>query len=101
MDMNKYWQGLSADAKVFPITNNLKAPDIYIDDNLFLNKGKEGEFHMSFPDSNIERDRVFHGIIHEGTQDHIIVYNKEANEWYLLPLLYLNYTVFKDIPNYS
>ena len=75
------------------------APDNYIDDSLFLNLGKSGEFHMSFPDSLNERDMVFHGSIYEGAQDHIIVYNSHANEWYMLPLLYLNYAVFKDKPN--
>ena len=85
-----------------PSVNNMTkqrgAPDIFIDDNFFLNMGHKGEFHMSFPDSATDRDRIFTGKIVEATADHISVHNEELNEWYLLPLMYLNYAITKEKP---
>lgn len=72
------------------------APNFFLDDNLFLNIGKYCEVHMSFPDSIKERDRVFKGIIHEAVQDHIVIHDKEKNEWYMLPLIYVNYVLFRE-----
>jgi len=79
--------------------NKKKAPDFFIDDSLFLNIGIRGDFHMSFPDSSTDRDKIFHGVIVEATADHIVVHNDKHNEWYLLPLLYLNYAASKEQPN--
>jgi len=80
------------------VNNKPKAPDVYIDDNLFLNLGQKAEFHMSFPDSKSERDRVFTGIIYEATADHVVLQSEKEGAWYLLPLLYLNYIVFRKAP---
>ena len=76
----------------------VQTPEIYIADNLFLNLGEDATFHMSFPDSKSERDRVFTGKIVEATRDHIMLHNESTGEWYLLPLLFLNYTVFRKEP---
>jgi len=75
------------------------APEVFIDDNLFVNIGRKGEFHLSFPDSKSEQDRVYRGTIKEATKDHIIIYDENARKWYMLPLLYLNYAVFNEWPN--
>ena len=96
---NQYYHAYYRQAP--PIQEKVSAPDFYISDDLFLNLGKKGDFHMSFPDSAKERDMVFHGYIYEATSDHIIVSNPTINEWYLLPLLYLNYVKFNEKPNSS
>lgn len=80
-------------------TNNLSTTNDYINDDLFINTGKIGEFHMSFPDSITNKDIIFNGMIYKVAIDHIIIHNQNENKWYMLPLLYLNYAVFKEKPN--
>lgn len=79
--------------------NTMKVPDAYVENSLFINIGMEATFHMSFPDSEKERDVVFKGVIKEATRDHIIIYDQRSNEWHLLPLLYLNYASSNETPN--
>lgn len=81
-------------------TNNIgKVPDAYVENSLFINIGMKATFHMSFPDSEKQKDMVFTGVIKEATRDHIVIYDQKSNEWFLLPLLYLNYGSTNEKPN--
>ena len=73
----------------------------YIENILRLNKGKIVHIFASFPDSTEFKDREFIGTIEESGKDHIIMSNNEKNEWYLIPLIYLNYATFNDKINYT
>lgn len=73
----------------------------YIENILRLNKGKQATIYVSFPDANEFKDRIFTGIIEESGKDHLILSNNEKNEWYLIPLIYLNYATFNDKINYT
>jgi spore germination protein Q len=73
----------------------------YIENILRLNKGKIVHIFASFPDSTEFKDREFIGTIEESGKDHIIMSNNEKNEWYLIPLIYMNYATFEDKINYS
>ena len=83
------------------INSSLPMEQSFIENILRLNKGKEAKIYTSFPDSKETIDIEFTGVIEEAGKDHIIMSNKEKNEWYLIPLIYLNYCVFKDKINYT
>ena len=73
----------------------------YIENILRLNKGKLVTVFTSFPDSNEWRDRKFEGVIEEAGRDHLIISTSENGNWYLIPMIYLNYFDFKEKINYS
>ena len=66
----------------------------YIENILRLNKGSKVSAYTSFPDSNEWRDKVFTGIIEQAGRDHLII--SDENNWYLIPLIYINYVQFDD-----
>ena len=73
----------------------------YIENILRLNKGKRITAYVSFSDSNEWRDRQFKGIIEESGRDHLILSNPENGEWYLIPMIYVDYFTFDERINYS
>ena len=81
--------------------NTMPLEQSYIENILRLNKGKLVHIFASFPDSTEFKDREFIGTIEESGKDHIIMANAEKNEWYLIPLIYMNYATFEDKINYS
>jgi len=82
-------------AEVLPLEQS------YLENILRLNKGRKVTMFFSFPDSIEWRDRIFKGIIEEAGRDHVIVSNPENGEWYLLPMIYLNYVNFNEEIKYS
>lgn len=83
------------------INTTMPLEQSYIENILRLNKGKKVSIYASFPDSKEFKDRIFEGIIEESGKDHIIMSNNEKNEWYLIPLIYMNYATFEEKINYS
>ena len=66
---------------------------------LHLNHGKKAKFHVTVPGSNEHQDKIFEGIIEETGPDHIIVSNP-SGEWYLIPLIYLDFATFEEPINF-
>lgn len=66
----------------------------YIENILRLNKGANVSAYASFPDSNEWKDKVFTGTIEQAGRDHLIISTK--NNWYLIPLIYINYVEFDE-----
>lgn len=73
----------------------------YIENILRLNIGKQAKIYASYPDSNEWRDRIYDGIIEDAGKDHIIMYSREDDDWYLIPLIYLNWVEFETQINFS
>lgn len=73
----------------------------YIENILRLNRGKKAKIFASFPDSNEWRDRIFDGIIEESGKDHLIMSSPSTGDWYLIPMIYVNWAEFEEKINYS
>ncbi len=73
----------------------------YIENILRLNKGKEVKAFVSFPDSSAWQNKIFDGIIEEAGKDHLIISNPTDGDWFLIPLIYVNYVEFMEKINYS
>ena len=73
----------------------------YIENILRLNRGKRVRIHMTFPDSNEFRDKVFTGVIEQSGRDHIILSDSTTGNWYLLLIIYLDYIEFNEKINTS
>ena len=85
----------------YEVNTTMPLEQSYIENILRLNKGKQATIYVSFPDANEFKDRIFTRIIEESGKDHLIISNNEKNEWYLIPLIYLNYATFNDKINYT
>lgn len=72
----------------------------YIENILRLNKKKAAKVFASFPDSTEWRDRIFDGIIEEAGKDHVIMSSPSLGDWYLIPLIYVNWVEFEEAINY-
>ena len=70
----------------------------YIENILRINKGKKVSVYQSFSDSN-EKDKIFTGIIEQSGKDHIILSDPTTGNWYLLLMIYVNYTKFDEVIN--
>ena len=84
-----------------PIGNDVDNEQSYIENILRLNRGKKVRIHMTFPDSNEFRDKVFTGVIEQSGRDHIILSDSTTGNWYLLLLIYLDYIEFNEKINTS
>lgn len=81
--------------------NNQIEEQSYIENILRLNRGKKVRIHMTFPDSNEFRDKVFTGVIEQSGRDHIILSDSATGNWYLLLIIYLDYIEFNERINTS
>ena len=70
----------------------------YIDNILRLNKGKKTKIYITIPNS--KEEKIFEGILETVGKDHIIMSNPSTGEWYLIPIIYLNYIIFEEKINY-
>lgn len=77
-------------------TNSMTMEQSYIENILRLNKGKKAKVFCSFPDSTEWRDKIYDGIIEEAGKDHLIMSSPERGDWYLIPLIYLNWVEFEE-----
>ena len=73
----------------------------YIENILRLNKNKKAKLFASYPDSNQWRDRIHDGIIEQAVKDHVIMSSPSLGDWYLIPLIYVNWVEFEEPINYS
>lgn len=96
----------------FPSNQNNYVPDStevttlpmeqsYIENILRLNRGKKAKVFASYPDSNDWRDRIYDGIIEEAGKDHLIMSSPSLGDWYLIPMIYVNWVEFEEKLNYS
>lgn len=72
----------------------------YIENILRQNKGKRAKVFASFPDSNENRDRIYDGIIEQAGKDHLIISSPSLGDFYLIPLIYVNWVEFEEPINY-
>ena len=73
----------------------------YVENILRLNKGKKCKIFAAFPDSNDYRDRIFDGIIEQAGKDHVVLSNPSLGDWYLIPLIYVDWVEFEEAINYQ
>lgn len=73
----------------------------YIENILRLNRGKKAKVFASYPDSNDWRDRIYDGIIEQAGKDHLIMSSPSLGDWYLIPMIYVNWVEFEEKLNYS
>lgn len=85
----------------FPPPSYTPTEQSYIENILRINKGKIAKLYFTFPDSVEWRDKTFDGVVEQSGRDHVIVSNPKNGEWYLLPLIYLDYVVYEEKINYS
>lgn len=81
--------------------NNKQYEESYIENILRLNKGQKVKVFCSFPDSNEWRDKIFEGMIEQAGKDHLVMVNNDLNDWYLIPMIYLNWVEFEDKINFK
>ena len=82
-------------------TNTMPMEQSYIENILRLNKGKKAKVFCSFPDSNEFRDREFVGIIEQSGKDHLVMSSPERGDWYLIPMIYVNWVEFEEPINFK
>lgn len=83
----------------FQVTTNYDLPiDIYIENLLRFNRGKEVKVYMSFPNSN---EKEFTGIMELSGKDFIIISEPSTGKWQMLPIMYLDYITFDEKINYN
>lgn len=80
---------------------NKQYEESYIENILRLNKGQKVKVFCSFPDSNEWRDKIFEGMIEQAGKDHLVMVNNDLNDWYLIPMIYLNWVEFEDKINFK
>ncbi len=73
----------------------------YIENILRLNRGKQVKVFAAFPDSNDWRDRMFDGIIEDAGKDHLIMSSPSTGDWYLIPLIYVNWVESEEKINFT
>lgn len=83
------------------INTTLPMEQSYIENILRLNKGKKAKVFASFPDSNEWRDRIYDGIIEQAGKDHLVMSSPSTGDWYLIPMIYVNWVEFEEKINYS
>lgn len=82
-------------------TNTLPVEQSYIENILRLNKGKKAKVFCSFPDSNEWRDKIYNGIIEQSGKDHLVMSSPERGDWYLIPMIYVNWVEFEEPINFK
>lgn len=82
-------------------TNSMPMEQSYIENILRLNKGKKAKVFCSFPDSNEWRDRIYDGIIEQSGKDHLVMSSPERGDWYLIPMIYVNWVEFEEPINFK
>ena len=75
--------------------------DNYIDNIIRLNRGKMATFNITIPGSIEWQDKTFEGIIESSGKDHIIVSNSNTGQWYIIPIIYLDFITFEEPVNYQ
>ena len=75
--------------------------DPYIENVLKRTARLKASVYMTFPDSTEWRDRVFTGILEASGRDHIVLSEPTTGNWYILPLIYMDYISFdENLGNY-
>ncbi len=82
-------------------TNTMPMEQSYIENILRLNKGKKAKVFCSFSDSNEWRDRIYDGIIEQSGKDHLVMSSPERGDWYLIPMIYVNWVEFEEPINFK
>lgn len=82
-------------------TNSLPMEQSYIENILRLNKGKKAKVFCSFPDSTEWRDKIYDGIIEQAGKDHLVISSPERGDWYLIPMIYVNWVEFEEPINFK
>ena len=74
---------------------------VFFENILRFNRGKQVHIHMTFPNSNDYRDCEFSGIIEATGRDFIILSEPSTGKWYFLLLMYINFITFDESINYG
>ncbi len=81
--------------------NNLPMEQSYIENILRMNLGKEAKVFCSFPDSTEWRDRIYDGILEQAGKDHLVMSSPSLGDWYLIPMIYVNWVEFEEAINFK
>lgn len=73
----------------------------YIENILRQNIGNIAKIYASFPDSNEWRDKMYEAVIEDAGKDHVILYSKKLDDWYLIPLIYIDWVEFETRINFT
>lgn len=83
------------------MSTNLPMEQSYIENILRLNVGKKAKVFASFPDSTEWRDRIYDGIIEQAGKDHVVMSSPSLGDWYLIPMIYVNWVEFEEPINFK
>lgn len=83
------------------MSTNLPMEQSYIENILRLNIGKKAKVFASFPDSTEWRDRIYDGIIEQAGKDHLVMSSPSLGDWYLIPMIYVNWVEFEEPINFK
>ena len=83
------------------MSTNLPMDQSYIENILRLNIGKKAKVFASFPDSTEWRDRIYDGIIEQAGKDHVVMSSPSLGDWYLIPMIYVNWVEFEEPINFK
>ena len=81
--------------------NTLPMEQSYIENILRLNVGSKAKVFCSFPDSTEWRDRIYDGVIEQAGKDHVVMSAPELGDWYLIPMIYVNWVEFEQPINFK
>jgi len=70
--------------------------DLYIENILKNNTGKKATIQITIPTSSKYSDQTFEGIIENSGKDHIILSNPQTGQWYLIPIIYIDFITFEE-----
>lgn len=83
------------------MTSALPLEQSYIENILRMNIGKKAKVFCSFPDSNEWKDKIYDGIIEQAGKDHLVMSSPSLGDWYLIPMIYVNWVEFEEPINFK
>lgn len=69
---------------------------IFLSNLIKINKGKKASVYLTIKNISNSDEKIFSGIIESAGFDYIILSNPENGNWYLFPILNVNYIIFDE-----
>ena len=89
---NDYYQNMDVNSIMY--LNNIG--NDFMENILKKTEKIKAKVYMSFPYMENNKDKVFEGIIEFTGKDYILLNDVSKKEWYLLPLVFMNYIQFEE-----
>jgi spore germination protein Q len=77
---------------------NISTNQLFLENILKINQGKKIKIYMTFPNYNEQKE--FSGILEKIGNDYISLSDPKTGNWYLIPIMFLNYITFDENINY-